>query len=193
MANNIAFYIEVRVKNKWRPLILKTPMELVTCEYKKKKGRSWYVNSCCLSCKDNQFRDFLSYHTLNDLPNDISPEMKDELSKYEKKKGYFMYSSLVCYNYGKEKQMLCSMLKSRDYRVTMLLYRIEKYFQQKPIKQEGNDYVCSNEDRSIEEIYEDFQNENGDLLNLRYAVQRFLSAAEIDADENDVRILFGMS
>lgn len=192
MANNIAFYIEVRVKNKWRPLILKTPMELVTYEYKKKK-RSWHVNSCCLSCKDYQFRDFLSYHDINNLPLDISPEMNDKLSKYEKKKGYFLYSSLVCYNYGKEKQMLCSMLKSRDYRVTMLLYRIEKYFQQKPIKQEDNDYVCSNEDRSIEEIYEDFQKENGDLLNLKYAVQRFLCAAEIHADENDIRILYGMS
>ena len=30
MRNNLYFYIEVRVKNKWRPLIWKTPMELVT-------------------------------------------------------------------------------------------------------------------------------------------------------------------
>ena len=193
MRNNLYFYIEVRVKNKWRPLIWKTPMELVTYEYKKKKGISWHVNSCCLSCKDNQFDEFLSYHAQNDLPIDISSEMKDELSKYEKTKGYIMYSSLVCYNYGKEKQMLCSMLKSRDYRINMLLHRIEKYFQQKSINQESNDYVCSDEDRSIGEIYEDFQNENGDLLNLKYAVQSFLKAAEIDADENDVRILLGMS
>ncbi len=89
--------------------------------------------------------------------------------------------------------MLCSMLKSRDYRINMLLHRIEKYFQQKSINQESNDYICSDEDRSIGEIYEDFQNENGDLLNVKYAVQSFLKAAEIDADENDVRILFGMS
>jgi hypothetical protein len=92
------------------------------------------------------------------LPDDVSPQMKTELSDYEMGQGYFMLSDLSNFCEQKEKDLLVRLLQSRDYQITKQLNRIERYLKQEPTIKDESDGI-GYEGMSIKEIYEDFQDE----------------------------------
>lgn len=48
MGVDISFHIEVRCRDKWRPVIWQTPMELKSYLYKEDEGKEWYTGHCML-------------------------------------------------------------------------------------------------------------------------------------------------
>ena len=85
---------------------------------------------------------FLEDHATTGLPEDVSPEMKEELSEYEMGTGYFMLSELSHFYDEKEQEMLSHMLQSRDYQMVKQLNRIERYVKKKPLAKRESEAYC---------------------------------------------------
>lgn len=191
MGVEISFHIEVRCRDKWRPLVWQTPMELKSFVNEKDKEKEWNSNNCCFWCRYYHFSDFVENHTTRGLPSDVNPDMKF-LEEYEMGNGFFLLSDLTHFYDTEEKKMLSRILQSRDYQMVKQLNRIEKYVKQKPLAKKdiiGYNYY---EERTIKDIYNDFQEEFGLFLRLQMAVRSFLEGADIYADDNEVRILYGI-
>ena len=88
--------------------------------------------------------------------------------------------------------MLSHLIQSRDYQLVKRLNRIEKLVKQKPLAKRDTMGVYPYGDRSIKEIYNDFNEEFGIFLGLIMAVRSFLDSAYIYAEGNEVRILYGI-
>ena len=192
MGVDISFHIEVRCRDKWRPVIWQTPMELKSYLYKEDEGKEWYMGHCCFWCRYYHFSDFLEDHATTGLPEDVSPEMKEELSGYEMGNGYFMLSELSHFYDEKEQEMLSHMLQSRDYQMVKQLNRIERYVKKKPLAKKESEAYCPYEGMTIKEIYDDFQDEYWLFLRLLMAVRSFLDGARVYADGDKVRILYAV-
>lgn len=95
MGVDISFHIEVRCKDKWRPLVWQTPMELKSYLYKEDEGKDWYTGHCCFWCRYYHFGDFLEDHATTGLPEDVSPEMKEELSGDDFQDEYWLFLRLL--------------------------------------------------------------------------------------------------
>ena len=63
------------------------PMELKSHKDEKDEGKGWFTNICCYWCRYYHFRDFLDDYGNVGLPDDVSPQMKTELSDYEMGQG----------------------------------------------------------------------------------------------------------
>ena len=192
MGVDISFHVEVHKGEKWMPLIWKTPMELKSYMYKEDEGKDWSQNDCCFWCRYYHFSDFVDEHATRGLPEDVSTDIKEELSKYEMGNGYFLLSDLCHFYHSEEKKMLSHFLQSRDYQLVKRLNRIEKYVKQKPLAKKDTEIFYPYGERSIEEIYNDFNEEFGMFLRLIMSVRSFLDGAYIYAEDNDVRILYGV-
>lgn len=92
----------------------------------------------------------------------------------------------------KEREMLSHMLQSRDYQMVKQLNRIERYVKKKPLAKKESEAYCPYEERTIKEIYDDFQDEYWLFLRLLMAVWSFLDGAHIYADGDKVRILYAI-
>ena len=191
MGVDISFHIEVRHRNEWRPLIWQMPMELKSHKDEKDEGKGWFTNSCCYWCRYYHFRDFLDDYGNVGLPDDVSPQMKTELSDYEMGQGYFMLSNLSNFCEQQEKDLLVRLLQSRDYQITKQLNRIERFLKQEPTTKDESDEI-SYEGMSIKEIYEDFQDEYWYYQSLHLSVRGFLKGANNHKDDKDIRILYGI-
>ena len=191
MGVDISFHIEVRYRDKWRPLVWQTPMELKSFVNEKDKEKERNSNNCCFWCRYYHFSDFIEDHATRGLPSDVSPEMK-VLEKYEMGNDYFLLSDLTHFYDTEEKKMLSHMLQSRDYQMVKQLNRIEKYVKQKPLAKKDTLGYSYYEERTIKEIYDDFQEECWLFLRLQMAVHSFLDGADIFADDNEVRILYAI-
>lgn len=127
------------------------------------------------------------------MPDDVSPEMKEELSGYDMGNGYFSLSDLTHYYETEEKKMLAHMLQSRDYQMVKQLNRIEKYLKQKPLaKKDCLSYIYY-EERTIKEIYEEFMDELWFIQSLVMIIRSFSAKAFFYAEDEDIRILYAIS
>lgn len=189
MGVDISFHIEVRHRDKWRPLIWQMPMELKSYKDEEDEGRDWHTNSCCFWCRYYHFRDFLEDYAERRLPDDVSPEMKEKLSRYEMGQGYFLLSDLSDFCEQQEKDLLLQLLQARDYQITKQLNRIEKYVKQEPVTTKESDGDIYDR-RDIKEIYEDFQDEYWYYRSLHLSVRGFLKGARSFVDDKDVRVLY---
>ena len=192
MGVDINFYIEVRKGKKWRPLIWQTPVELKSFISKEDEGKKWEQNNCFFWCRYYHFRDFIVDRAHYGLPDDVSMEMKEHISDFEMGKGYFLLSDLQNFYHIEEDKMLSQMLQSRDYKMVEKLKQIEKQIKGKPVAKKDKENIYPYEERSIKEIYEDFQEEYGIFLQLLMAVRCFLEGANIYTDDYEVRILYGI-
>lgn len=193
MGVDVSFHIEVRRKNVWRPFIWQTPMEFCSDILKKDEDKEWQTNSCCYWCRYYHFKDFLDDCAKRGLPDDVSPEMKEELSGYEMGNGYFSLSDLNHYYETEEKNMLAHMLQSRDYQMVKQLNRIEKYLKQKPLTKKDNLSFIYYEERTIKEIYEEFMDELWFFQSLVMIIRSFSANAFFYAKDDDIRILYAIS
>ena len=190
MGVDISFHIEVRKGEKWFPLIWQTPVKLQSYISEEDEGKEWTQNDCCFWCRYYHFSDFVDEHATRGLPKDVSTEMKEELSKYEMGNGYFLLSDLSHFYHTEEEKMLSHLLQSRDYQLVKQLNRIEKFVKQKPLAKKDTEISYPYRDRSIKEIYNDFNEEFGVYLGLIMAVRSSLDGSYIHADDNRVRILY---
>ena len=192
MGVDIGFHIEVYKGEKWLPLIWQTPMKLKSHLYEDDEGKEWMQNDCCFWCRYYHFRDFVNEYAQRGLPEDVSMEMKEELSQFEMGNGYFLLSDLSHFYRTEEKKMLSHLLQSRDYQLVKQLNRIEKFVKMKPLAKKDTACVYPYGDRSIKDIYNDFNEEFGVYLGLIMAVRSFLDGAYSYARDNEVRILYGI-
>lgn len=192
MGVDIGFHIEVYKGEKWLPLIWQTPMKLKSHLYEDDEGKEWMQNDCCFWCRYYHFSDFVNEYAKRGLPEDVSMEMKEELSKFEMGNGYFLLTDLSHFYHAEEKRMLSHLLQSRDYQLVKQLNRIEKLVKQKPLAKRDTMGVYPYGDRSIKEIYNDFNEEFGVYLGLIMAVRSFLDGANNYARDDEVRILYGI-
>ena len=167
-------------------------MKLKSHIYEDDEGREWVQNDCCFWCRYYHFSDFVNEHAQRGLPEDVSMEMKEELSQFEMGNGYFLLSDLSHFYRAEEKKMLSNLLQSRDYQLVKQLNRIEKLVKQKPLAKKDTACAYPYRDRSIKEIYNDFNEEFGVYLGLIMAVRSFLDGAYSYARDNEVRILYGI-
>lgn len=192
MGVDISFHVEIHKGEKWRPLIWQTPVELKSYISKEDEGKVWDTHDCCFCCRYYHFSDFVDEHATRSLPEDVSMEMKEKLSKYEMGNGYFLLSDLSHFYHTEEEKMLTHLLQSRDFQLVKQLNRIEKFLKQKPLAKKDTVASYPYGDQSIKEIYNDFKEEFGIYLSLIMAVRSFLDGAYIYADDNEVRILYSI-
>ena len=132
MGVNISFHIEIYKGGKWVPFIWQMPVKMQSYISKEDEGKEWTLNDCCFWCRYYHFSDFTDEHATRGLPEDVSIEMKEKLSKYEMGNGYFLLSALRHFYHTEEERMLSHLLQSRDYLLVKQLNRIEKFVKQKP-------------------------------------------------------------
>lgn len=147
--------------------------------------------SCCYWCRYYHFRDFLDDYGSVGLPDDVSPQMKTELSDYEMGQGYFMLSDLSNFCEQQEKDLLVRLFQSRDYQITKQLNRIERFLKQESTTKDESDGI-GYEGMGIKEIYEDFQDEYWYYQSLHLSVRGFLRGAKASVNDKDVRVLYGV-
>lgn len=170
MGVDINFYIEVRKRDRWRPLVFKTPTELMGFVSEEEKGKEWRSAMCIYGCRYYHFQDFLEDESNGQrrLPDDCCEELRKELhtddEDYAFGRGYFMLNDLIHYCDTAKKEMLKHLLHSRDYQMVEQLNRIEKTVRGENIPKTDLPDTDIYADMTIEEIYSDYEESYG-LLN----------------------------
>lgn len=100
--------MEVRHKNKWRPVIWQTPMELKSCLYKEDEGKEWNTHHSFFIRRYYHFQDLIADYAINGLPDDVSPEFKKELAEWECSTGYFSFASRPERLIASSERLICS-------------------------------------------------------------------------------------
>lgn len=190
MGVDIALFMEVRHKNKWRPVIWQTPMELKRWHDEDDACKDWNNHMSIYTCRYYHFSDFLEDYAINGLPDDVSPELKSKADEWECSMGYFSFTHLSHFCEMKRKEMLANMSRSVECQMIKQLNRIERYVKQKPIvktQQPDDDYYSS---MSIKQIFEDYENEFFLFEYVRQIVNFLSFEGDIHADSDDIRILY---
>lgn len=81
MGVDICFYMEVRKREKWIPMVIQIPSELVKYKTKEDEGKEWYTESCIYMCRYYQFEDFMEDNSTYHIPEDCSERFRKELSE----------------------------------------------------------------------------------------------------------------
>lgn len=192
MGVDIALFLEVRHKKKWRAVRWKMPKELNSVEEPNAEDKEWDTHSYFFVCRYYHFRDFVEDHGRGGLPDDVSPEFREELGEYEMGTGYFAYADFSHFCTMKEKEMLDGMSHSAEHQMIKQLNRIERYVKQKPIAKtqlaDKNGYAAM----SVKQIYEQHDEEYGLFDHVRHIVDFLTRDCSIYSYADDIRIVYAI-
>lgn len=190
MGVDISFHIEIRKKEKWLPMVIQTPMELVSYQDEEDKGKEWYMQDEVYYCRYYHFSDFIEDKAVEHVPDDCSEVFLKELSESEMGTGYFMFSDLCDFCKDAEKELGKRLKESRENLLRLQLNRIEKAVTGKPapkIKKQDNDYYSG---MSESRIREEFDDEYCYFFDLRDAIRVWGKLSGSYVADADIRILY---
>lgn len=190
MGVDIALFMEVRHRSKWRPVIWQTPMELKSWQSDDDKHKQWNTHHSIFSCRYYHFSDFIEDYAIDDLPDDVSPEFRKELTEWESSMGYFSFTRLSHFCEMKKKEMLVQMSRSVECQMIKQLNRIERYVKQKPIvktQQPDDSYLSS---MSIKQIFDNYNDELYLFEHVKHIIDFLAWEGDIHPNGDDIRILY---
>lgn len=193
MGVDICFYMEVRKREKWVPVVMQIPSELVEYKTREEKASTWYTQKSIYACRYYHFQDFLEDNATRGIPEDSEDVFSKELSDLEMGSGYFMFSDLCMYCEKLQKELDKRLQSSREHLLQLQLNRIEKAVTgkvQKTKRANGTDDYYSG--MSASNIREEFDDEYCNIFWLRDTIRSIVQVADCYAADADIRILYGV-
>lgn len=191
MGVDICFYMEVKKREKWVPVVMQIPSELVEYKTREEKASTWYTQKSIYACRYYHFQDFLEDNATRGIPEDSEDVFRKELSDLEMGSGDFMFSDLCMYCEKLQKKLDKRLRASREHLLQLQLNRIEKAVTGKSQKikrtNDANDYYCG---MSSNAIKEDFDDEYCNIFWLRDTVRSIVQFTGCYAADVDIRILY---